>query len=129
MFSKYNDNVAAIVLGLFLLGIVFYVSQLFFNTEGWLLENEINVNATTIARVMGGAWLGLGFGLLLTFLHGPDGQKIYFWTIGLAQIATLAVILYHHLALSTPGTADDAAIVSVLTLLLLIGFFRIKSRL
>jgi hypothetical protein len=129
MFSKYNDNVAAIALGLFLLGIASYVVQLFFTTEAWLAANEINLNATTIARVMGGAWLGLGFGLLLTFLNGPDGQKIFFWTLGLAQIATLLVLLYHHLVLSTVGTADDAAIVSVLTLLFLIGFFRIKSRL
>ena len=129
MFSKYNDNVAAIALGLFLLGIASYVFQLFFTTEAWLVANEINVNATLIARVMGGAWLGLGFGLLLTFLNGPDGQKIYFWTLGVAQIATLLVLLYHYLALKTPGTADDAAIVSVLTLLFLIGFFKIKSRL
>ena len=129
MFSKYNDNVAAIALGLFLLGIASYVFQLFFTTEAWLLANEINLNATLIARVMGGAWLGLGFGLLLTFLNGPDGQKIYFWTLGLAQIATLLIILYHHFALNTPGTADDAAIVSVLTLLFIIGFFKIKSRL
>jgi len=129
MFSKYNDNVAAIVLGLYLLGIASYVIQLFFTTEAWLIANEINVNATTIARVMGGAWLGLGFGLFLTFLHGPDGQKVSFWSIGLAQIVTLLVLLYHHLVLSTAGTADDAAIVSVLTLLFLIGFFRIKSRL
>lgn len=129
MFSKYNDNVAAIALGLFLLGIASYVFQLFFTTEAWLLANEINVNAITIARVMGGAWLGLGVGLFLTFLNGPDGQKIYFWTLGVAQIATLLVLLYHYLALKTPGTADDAAIVSVLTLLFLIGFFKIKSRL
>tara|TARA_B110000495_G_C22359995_1_gene235667 strand:+ start:81 stop:470 length:390 start_codon:yes stop_codon:yes gene_type:complete len=129
MFSKYNDNVAAIALGLFLLGIASYVFQLFFTTEAWLLANEINVNATLIARVMGGAWLGLGVGLFLTFLNGPDGQKIYFWTLGVAQIATLLVLLYHYLALKTPGTADDAAIVSVLTLLFLIGFFKIKSRL
>ena len=129
MFSKYNDNVAAIALGLFLLGIASYVFQLFFTTEAWLLANEINVNAITIARVMGGAWLGLGVGLFLTFLNGPDGQKIYFWTLGVAQIATLLVLLYHYLALKTPGTADDAAIVSVLTLLFLIGFFKLKSRL
>ena len=129
MFSKYNDNVAAIALGLFLLGIASYVFQLFLTTEAWLVANEINVNATLIARVMGGAWLGLGVGLFLTFLNGPDGQKIYFWTLGVAQIATLLVLLYHYLALKTPGTADDAAIVSVLTLLFLIGFFKIKSRL
>ena len=129
MFSKYNDNVAAVALGLFLLGIASYVFQLFFTTEAWLVANEINVNATLIARVMGGAWLGLGVGLFLTFLNGPDGQKIYFWTLGVAQIATLLVLLYHYLALKTPGTADDAAIVSVLTLLFLIGFFKIKSRL
>jgi hypothetical protein len=129
MFLKYNDNVAAIALGLFLLGIASYVFQLFFTTEAWLVANEINVNATLIARVMGGAWLGLGVGLFLTFLNGPDGQKIYFWTLGVAQIATLLVLLYHYLALKTPGTADDAAIVSVLTLLFLIGFFKIKSRL
>ena len=78
---------------------------------------------------MGGAWLGLGFGLLLTFKDGPDGQKIFFWTIGLAQISTLAVILYHHFVLSTPAITDDALIVSVLTLLFIVGFYKIKSRL
>jgi len=65
---------------------------------------------------MGGAWLGLGFGLLLTLKDSPDGQKIFFWTIGLAQISTLAVILYYHFVLSTPTIADDALIVSLLTL-------------
>jgi hypothetical protein len=129
MFSKYNDNLAAIVFSLYFLGIAGYVFQLLFTTETWLLANEVNLNALTIARVMGGAWLGLGFGLLLTFKDGPDGQKIYFWTIGLAQISTLVVILYHHFVLSTPAITDDALIVSVLTLLFIVGFYKIKSRL
>ena len=110
-------------------GIASYVVQLLFTTEAWLVANEVNVNAAIVARVTGGAWLGLGFGLFLTFLNGPDGQKIYFWTIGLAQIVTLLVILYQHLVLSTPAIGDDAAIISVLTILFLIGFFRVESTL
>jgi len=129
MFAKYNDNIAVIALGIYWLGGLFYVVNLIFNTEAWLADNEIHANAVTVARVLGGTWLGLVLGLLLTFLKGPDGQRFFFWALGVAQVATLVVILHSHFILSRPSVADDAGIVSVLTLLFLIGWFRVKDRL
>ena len=129
MFKKYNDNLAAVVLGIFLLGIASYVGQLLFTTESWLAENGVHANAATITRVMGGAWLGLGIGLVLTFLNGPDGQKTYFLSLGVAQVSTLSVLAYSHFITKVPHIGDDVAIVTVLTVLMLLGWFRIKSRL
>ncbi len=129
MFEKYNDNPAAICLGLYLLGCIFYVFQLLFMTETWLAAEEIGPEAITVARVLGSAYLGFIVGLILTFMNGPDGQKIYFFALLVAQICTLLNIWHQHLFAGNPTVFDDAIIVSVLTALLLIGFFRIRSRL
>ena len=129
MLAKLNDNITALVFGIYLLGIIMYVIQLIFMTEIWLKGEEIDVSAITVARVLGGAWLGLGLGVVLTFLNGPDGQKTFFTTIVVAQVATLLVILHSHFIANMPKTGDDAAIVAVLTILLLIGWIRIKDRL
>ena len=129
MLAKLNDNVAALVLGIYLLGILLYVVQLLFMTEIWLKGEEVDISAMTVARVLGSAWLGLGLGVVLTFLNGPDGQKTFFTTILVAQVATLLVILHSHFIANEPQTGDDVAIVSVLTILFLIGWFRIKDRL
>ena len=89
MLAKLNDNVAALVLGIYLLGILLYVVQLLFMTEIWLKGEEVDISAMTVARVLGSAWLGLGLGVVLTFLNGPDGQKTFFTTLLVAQVATL----------------------------------------
>ena len=129
MLAKLNNNVAALVLGIYLLGIVMYVVQLIFMTEVWLKGEEIDVSAVTVARVTGTTWLGLGVGVVLTFLNGPDGQKTFFTGLLVAQVATLLVVLHSHFIANVPKTGDDAAIVAVLTILLLVGWFRIKDRL
>ena len=129
MLAKLNDNVAALVFGVYLLGIIMYVIQLIFMTEIWLKGEEVDVSAVTVARVLGGAWLGLGLGVVLTFLNGPDGQKTFFTSLLVAQVATLLVMLHSHFIANVPKTGDDAAIVAVLTILFLIGGFRIKDRL
>ena len=129
MLAKLNDNVAALVFGVYLLGIIMYVIQLIFMTEIWLKGEEVDVSAVTVARVLGGAWLGLGLGIVLTFLNGPDGQKTFFTSLLVAQVATLLVILHSHFIANVPKTGDDAAIVVGLTILFLIGGFRIKDRL
>ena len=129
MLAKLNDNVAALVFGVYLLGIIMYVIQLIFMTEIWLKGEEVDVSAVTVARVLGGAWLGLGLGVVLTFLNGPDGQKTFFTSLLVAQVATLLVIMHSHFIANVPKTGDDAAIVAVLTILFLIGWFRIKDRL
>ena len=129
MLAKLNDNVAALVFGVYLLGIIMYVIQLIFMTEIWLKGEEVDVSAVTVARVLGGAWLGLGLGIVLTFLNGPDGQKTFFTSLLVAQVATLLVIMHSHFIANVPKTGDDVAIVAVLTILFLIGGFRIKDRL
>ena len=129
MLAKLNDNIAALVFGIYLLGIIMYVIQLIFMTEIWLKGEEVDVSAVTVARVLGGAWLGLGLGIVLTFLNGPDGQKTFFTSLLVAQVATLLVMLHSHFIANVPKTGDDVAIVAVLTILFLIGGFRIKDRL
>ena len=129
MLAKLNDNIAALVFGIYLLGIIMYVIQLIFMTEIWLKGEGVDLSAVTVARVMGGAWLGLGLGIVLTFLNGPDGQKTFFTSLLVAQVATLLVMLHSHFIANVPKTGDDAAIVAVLTILFLIGWFRIKDRL
>ena len=129
MLAKLNDNVAALVFGIYLLGIIMYVIQLIFMTEIWLKGEEVDVSAVTVARVLGGAWLGLGLGVVLTFLNGPDGQKTFFTSLLVSQVATLLILLHGHFVLNLPKLGDDVAIVAVLTILFLIGWFRIKDRL
>ena len=129
MLAKLNDNIAAVVFGVYLLGIIMYVIQLIFMTEIWLKGEEVDLSALTLARVMGGAWLGLGLGIILTFLNGPDGQKTFFTSLLVSQVATLLILLHSHFVLNLPNLGDDVTIVGVLTILLLIGCFRIKDRL
>ena len=129
MLAKLNDNIAAVVFGVYLLGIIMYVIQLIFMTEIWLKGEEVDLSALTLARVMGGAWLGLGLGIMLTFLNGPDGQKTFFTSLLVSQVATLLILLHGHFVLNLPNLGDDVTIVGVLTILLLIGCFRIKDRL
>ena len=98
-------------------------------TETWLAGEGIGPEAIPIARVLGAAFLGFIVGLILTYINGPDGNKIYFFALIVAQICTFINLWHQHLFASNPTVFDDAIIVSVLTVLLLIGFFRIKSRL
>lgn len=128
MFAKYNDNITAVALGLYFLGIVVYVVQLLFMTEVWLKGEAVDVSAITVARVLGATWLGLGVGLLLTFINGPDSQKAFFYGLIVAQIATFIAVLNSYLQ-GNPSSQDDAIIVAILTLLLLFGWSRIRSRL
>ena len=128
MFAKYNDNITAVALGLYFLGIVVYVVQLLFMTEVWLKGEAVDVSAITVARVMGATWLGLVVGLLLTFINCPDGQKSFFYGLVVAQIATFIAVLNSYLQ-GNPSSQDDAIIVAILTLLLLFGWSRIRSRL
>ena len=129
MFGKYNDYAAAILIGIYLLGLASYIVQLFFMTEWWLADNQIDITAITIARVAGAAWCGLFVGIILTFLNGPDGQKTLFWSICVAQVLCLFWVAHSYLVLNIAAAADDSVIVLVLTILILVGTFRVKSRL
>ena len=130
MFAKYNDNPAAICLGIYLLGAIFYVFQLLFMTEQWLANEMIDDSgAIGVARVLGFAYLGYIVGMILTFIKGPDGQKFYFLSLLVAQVGTFLNLWHQHLLKGNPTVLDDAIIVSILTALFLIGYFRVKSRL
>ena len=129
MFQKYNDTPAAICLGIYFLGGIFYVFQLLFMTETWLAGEEIGPEAIGVARVLGFAFLGYNVGLIWTYVDGPDGQKIYFISLLVAQIGTLLNIWHQHLFAGKMTLLDDAKIVSVLNALLLIGYLRVRSRL
>tara|TARA_Y100001970_G_C14199017_1_gene839964 strand:+ start:1169 stop:1561 length:393 start_codon:yes stop_codon:yes gene_type:complete len=130
MLAKYNDNPAAICLGIYLLGAIFYVFQLLFMTEKWLVNEMIeDLEAIGVARVLGFAYLGYIVGMIFTFINGPDGQKFYFLSLLVAQVGTFLNLWHQHLFAKNPTALDDAIIVSVLTALFLIGYFRIKSRL
>ena len=130
MFDKYNDKPAAICLGIYLLGAIFYVFQLLFMTEQWLANEMIDdPEAIGVTRVLGFAYLGYIVGMILTFINGPDGQKFYFISLLVAQVGTFLNLWHQQIFVSNPTVLDDAIIVSVLTGLLLIGYFRIKTRL
>ena len=129
MFEKYNDNPAAICIGIYLLGSIFYVFQLLFMTETWLAGEGIGPEAIPVARVLGSAFLGFIVGMIFTYISGPDGQKIYFFALLAAQICTFINLWHQHLFADNQTVFDDAIIVSVLTALLLVAIFRIKSRL
>ena len=47
---------------------------------------EIGREAIPVARVLGSAYLGFIVGLILTYINGPDGQRIYFLALLVAQI-------------------------------------------
>ena len=103
--------------------------QLLFMTEAWLDGNGIGPEAVSVARVLGFTWLGLTISLLRTYATGPDGQNAYFIALLIAQIGILLNLWHQHLFAGAATVIDDAIIVSVLTALLLIGYFRIRSRL
>ena len=129
MFGKYDDSPAAISLGIYLIGGLFYTVQLLFMTEAWLEGNGIGPEAVGVARVLGFTWLGLTISLLRTYVTGPDGQNAYFIALLIAQIGIMLNLWHQHLFASAASVIDDAIIVSVLTALLLVGYFRIRSRL
>ena len=76
---------AGIALGIYLLGIIMYVVQLIFMTEAWLAAEEIDVTAVTVARVLGGAWLGFGWVWKTRFSHMQD-------TLEETSIAAIATV-------------------------------------
>lgn len=125
---KYRDTVATITLGLVVLGGLFYVIQLLFMTESWLAQREIGIEAVGVAQVLGFTWLGLVLVLLQSFIKGPDGSGSFFLAFLIAQIGVFASLWYQHLT-GTPAIFEDAIIVSVLTGLFLIGYFKILGRL
>ena len=135
-FKKYHDLPAAIAIGLYLLGAHFYIVQTIFMTDAWLAAREIGIEAAPIVRIMGATYLGFAVGLILTFVNGPDGQRTFFNALLVAQVLTLVILWHAHLMGDLPVSVaaldalfQDVIAVSVLTALLLAGYFRLRSRL
>ena len=130
MFKKYNDTPAAIAMGIYLLGALLYGLQLVFTSDSWLAAHDIDIAAIPVARALGATYLGFSLGVILTFLNGPDGQKTFFIALGVAQVI-LFVVLWHARTMGGFENVllQDVIAVTVLTVLLLFGYFRLQSRL
>ena len=133
MLEKYNDTPAAIAIILYTLGCAFYVFQLLFMTESWLAENGMGPETVGLARVLAFTWLGIIIGLVRTFTNGPDGNSTFFIALIVAQLGLVLNLWHQYLfpadAAAAATVLDDSVAVSVLALLLLIGWFRLRARL
>ena len=133
MLEKYNDTPAAIAIILYTLGCAFYVFQLLFMTESWLAENGMGPETVGLARVLAFTWLGILVGLVRTFTNGPDGNGTFFIVLIVAQLGLVLNLWHQYLfpadAAAAATVLDDSIAVSVLAILLLIGWFRIRARL
>tara|TARA_B100001013_G_C24277735_1_gene311560 strand:- start:124 stop:525 length:402 start_codon:yes stop_codon:yes gene_type:complete len=133
MLEKYNDTPAAIAIILYTLGCAFYVFQLLFMTESWLAENGMGPETVGLARVLAFTWLGIIIGLVRTFTNGPDGNSTFFIALIVAQLGLVLNLWHQYLfpadAAAAATVLDDSIAVSVLALLLLIGWFRLRARL
>ena len=128
MFKKYNDKPAAIAMGLITIAMIFWVGLFFFSPETALSDHGMDVSAAPVVRLVALTWLGLLVGIILTFVHGPDGQKVFFNALLVAQIATAILNWYQYFA-NDVGTSIEAIADVVITALLLCAYFRIRSRL
>ena len=133
MLQKYNDTPAAIAIILVTLGSAFYVFQLLLMTETWLAQNGMGPETVGLARVLGFTWLGIIVGLIRTFTNGPDGNSTFFIALIVAQLGLVLNLWHQYLfpadAAAAATVLDDSIAVSVLALLLLIGWFRLRARL
>jgi len=127
--KQYGDTPAAIAMGLFTLGGIFYVIQLLFMTESWLAQNNVGPEAVPVAQVLGCAWLGYTVVLISTFMSGPEGTRRFFNALVVAQLGVLIVLWLQSFSEAyREAVFDDAIIVSVLTAFLLFAWSRIRSR-
>ena len=91
-FKKYHDLPAAIAIGIFLIGALFYAVQLVFMAESWLAAHAIGTEAVPAARACGAAYFGFSVGLILTFVNGPDGQRTFFIALSVAQVLSFVIL-------------------------------------
>ena len=116
-------------MGLMALGMIFWVGLMLFSPETLLSDRGIDVSAVPIARFVGLTWLGFVVGVIFTFVNGPDGQKVFFNALLVAQIATAIAAWYQYFANDVGTLIGDVIPDVVLTALLLFAYFRICSRL
>lgn len=129
MFKKYNNTPAGIALGIYTLGGIFYVLQMLFMAESWLAEREIATGAAPMAITMGATWIGFVVGMIRTFAKGLNGQRAFFNALLITQIALTLSLWYCHFIAHYPAMGKDVVIVTVLTVLFVFGYSRVKSQL
>ena len=129
MFKKYNDTPAAIAMGLITIAMIFWVGLFFFSPESALSDHGMDVSAAPVVRLVALTWLGLLVGIILTFVNGPDGQKVFFNALLVAQIATAIANWYQYFANDVGALVGDVIPDVVITALFLFAYFRLRSRL
>ena len=87
-----------------------------------------DVSAVPLLRLAALTWLELLVGIVLTFVNGPDGQKVFFNALLVAQITT-AILNWHQYFGNDIGTPFDVIASVVITVLLLFAYFRVKPQL
>ena len=128
MFKKYNDTPAAVAMGLILIGMIFWLGQIVTSPETALSDRGIDVSAVPLLRLAALTWLGFLVGIVLTFVNGPDGQKVFFNALLVAQITTAILNWYQYFG-NDIGAPFDVIADVVITVLFLFAYFRVKSRL
>lgn len=129
MFKKYNDTPAAVAMGLILIGMIFWLGQIVTSPETALSDRGIDVSAVPLLRLAALTWLGFLVGIVLTFVNGPDGQKVFFNALLVAQIATAIAAWYQYFANDVGTLVGDVIPDVVITALFLFAYFRLRSRL
>ena len=115
-------------MGLILIGMIFWLGQIVTSPETALTDRGIDVSAVPLLRLAALTWLGFLVGIVLTFVNGPDGQKVFFNALLVAQITT-AILNWHQYFGNDIGTPFEGIANVVMTVLLLFAYFRVKSRL
>ena len=86
------------------------------------------MSAVPLLRLAALTWLGFLVGIVLTFVNGPAGQKVFFNALLVAQI-TSAILNWHLYFGNDIGTPFDVIANVVITMLLLFAYFRVKPQL
>ena len=86
------------------------------------------MSAVPLLRLAALTWLEFLVGIVLTFVNGHDGQKVFFNALLVAQITT-AFLISHQYFGNDIGTPFEGIANVVMTVLLLFAYFRVKSRL
>ncbi len=129
MFKKYSNTPAGIALGIYTLGAIFYVLQTLFMAESWLADREVAAGAAPVAITLGATWLGFVVGMIRTFAKGLNGQRAFFNALLIAQIAVTLSLYHCHFIAQYPAMGTDVVIVTILTLLFIFGYSRVRSQL
>ena len=97
--------------------------------ESWLADREVAAGAAPVAITLGATWLGFVVGMIRTFAKGLNGQRAFFNALLIAQIAVTLSLYHCHFIAQYPAMGTDVVIVTILTLLFIFGYSRVRSQL